>query len=186
MLSTLLQLMVSSFPVCRRQSNVRFHQQSVLSLAPTAASLQKPAQVKALEQLPADWLVYDEMTRTERLALVKCCTLVSPIAVVIFAGRSKLPQDALKTAETNAEGGLPVVLGLPVVFGTLLSSSLLSASPWSSSLDAPSFHTTPSRWLRQTLKVGLVVCCFVELCCYDRCYHRCCRRHLCWTLQAAP
>ena len=40
----------------------------------------------------------------ERLALVKCCTLVSPITVVIFAGRSKLPVDALKVAENPLDG----------------------------------------------------------------------------------
>ena len=40
----------------------------------------------------------------ERLAMVKCCTLVSPITVVIFAGRSKLPADALRVAEVPQEG----------------------------------------------------------------------------------
>ncbi|XP_076443964.1 3'-5' RNA helicase YTHDC2-like [Babylonia areolata] len=89
--------------VTQRESKVRFHQQSVLSVAPTAASLNRQSQIKAIEQLPCDWLVYEEMTRTERLALVKCCTLVSPITVVIFAGRSKLPADALKVAENPHE-----------------------------------------------------------------------------------
>ena len=89
---------------CRRESKVRFHQQSVLSVAPTAASLNRHSQIKAIEQLPCDWLVYEEMTRMERLALVKCCTLVSPITVVIFAGRSKLPVDALKVAENPLDG----------------------------------------------------------------------------------
>ena len=88
----------------RREPKVRFHQQSVMSVAPTVASLNRHWQVTAIQQLPCDWLVYEEMTRMERLAVVKCCTLVSPITVVIFAGCSKLPADALKAAESSQDG----------------------------------------------------------------------------------
>ncbi|KAK7115641.1 3'-5' RNA helicase YTHDC2-like [Littorina saxatilis] len=90
--------------VTQRESKVRFHQGSVLSVAPTSASLNCQSLIMSILQLPCDWLVYEEMTRMERLAMVKCCTLVSPITVVIFAGRSKLPSDALKVADNTQEG----------------------------------------------------------------------------------
>ncbi|XP_060581690.1 3'-5' RNA helicase YTHDC2-like [Ruditapes philippinarum] len=59
--------------------------------------------------LPTDWLFYEEMTRAGKgsyggLACVRCCTVVSPATVAIFAGPSKLPSDALKdTADEVAD-----------------------------------------------------------------------------------
>ncbi|KAK7491702.1 hypothetical protein BaRGS_00016958 [Batillaria attramentaria] len=90
--------------VTQKESKVQFHQRSVLSVAPTAASLDKKSHSKAIQALPCDWLVYEEMTRMERLGLVRCCTLVSPITIVIFAGPSKLPADALKVADSAHDG----------------------------------------------------------------------------------
>ncbi|XP_045156414.2 3'-5' RNA helicase YTHDC2-like [Mercenaria mercenaria] len=59
--------------------------------------------------LPSEWLFYEEMTRSGKrsiggLACVRCCTVISPATVAIFAGPSKLPSDALKdTAEEVAD-----------------------------------------------------------------------------------
>lgn len=71
---------------------------------PSAASISSSCHKQALHSLPCDWLIYEEITRTERLALVKCCTLLSPITVVIFAGPSKLPPDAMKEGENIQDG----------------------------------------------------------------------------------
>nr|KAG5703112.1 hypothetical protein BaRGS_012174 [Batillaria attramentaria] len=91
----------------RKESKVQFHQRSVLSVAPTAASLDKKSHSKAIQALPCDWLVYEEMTRMERLGLVRCCTLVSPITIVIFAGEERpdgLAEDS-DTSPARSTGG---------------------------------------------------------------------------------
>jgi hypothetical protein len=59
--------------------------------------------------LPTDWLFYEEMTRAGKgsyggLACVRCCTVVSPATVAIFAGPSKLPSDALKDTADEVAG----------------------------------------------------------------------------------
>lgn len=65
--------------------------------------------------LPSDWLFYEEMTRAGNqasftgMACVKCCTILSPVTVAIFAGPSKLPADALR--EASEEYGMSVVHG---------------------------------------------------------------------------
>lgn len=53
--------------------------------------------------LPSDWLFYEEMTRSAQgkhggMACVRCCTVLSPLTVAMFAGPAKLPADALKDA----------------------------------------------------------------------------------------
>lgn len=90
----------------RRESKIRFHQQSVLSVSPNAMSMSTVPHTKIVHNLPCDWLIYEEMTRMERLAFVKCCTLVSPISIVIFAGPAKLPTDALREVEISRDGKL--------------------------------------------------------------------------------
>ncbi|XP_052279613.1 3'-5' RNA helicase YTHDC2-like isoform X2 [Dreissena polymorpha] len=60
--------------------------------------------------LPSDWLLYEEMTQAGQgssytsLACIRCCTLVSPITVALFAGPAKLPADAVKDNLSDLEG----------------------------------------------------------------------------------
>ena len=53
----------------------------------------------AVKALPTDWLVFEEMTRPRRLALVQCCTVVSPVTVFLFAGPAKMCQDTVQAVE---------------------------------------------------------------------------------------
>ena len=53
--------------------------------------------------LPSDWMLYEEMTRSGLgLSCVRCCTVMSPATVAMFAGPAKLPPDAVK--ENSADG----------------------------------------------------------------------------------
>jgi len=63
-------------------------------------------------RLPTDWVFYEEMTRPavgstfKALACIRCCTVVSPVTVTLFAGPARLSPDALKdTAATHGIGG---------------------------------------------------------------------------------
>ena len=83
--------------IVRKESKVRFHANSVLAPSPSSVSSTHAA---AVQSLPTDWLLYEEMTRPRRLALVQCCTVVSPITVLLFGGPAKMPQDAVQAVET--------------------------------------------------------------------------------------
>ena len=85
--------------VCSRESKVRFHSSSALGPAPSEVA--PDAHLAAVNRLPTDWLAYDEMTRLHRSALVKSCTVMSPVTVAIFAGPAKLPLDAVREAECS-------------------------------------------------------------------------------------
>ena len=55
----------------------------------------------SVESLPCDWLIYEEMTRSARIAHVRTVTLVSPITVALFAGPARLPLDAVSEADAG-------------------------------------------------------------------------------------
>uniref|UniRef100_A0A673ZUT1 RNA helicase n=1 Tax=Salmo trutta TaxID=8032 RepID=A0A673ZUT1_SALTR len=80
-----------------KEKRVRFHPTSILS-QPQPHKKIPPAngQVAAVQSLPTDWLIYDEMTRAHRIASIRCCSVVSPITVAIFGGCAKLPSTALQ------------------------------------------------------------------------------------------
>ncbi|XP_061571968.1 3'-5' RNA helicase YTHDC2 isoform X2 [Cololabis saira] len=68
-----------------RERKVHFHPTSILSH--TLFSEKNPAE--AARSIPSTWLIYDEMSRGHRMASVRCCSLVTPITVAIFAGCAK-------------------------------------------------------------------------------------------------
>nr|XP_046173076.1 3'-5' RNA helicase YTHDC2 isoform X1 [Oncorhynchus gorbuscha] len=80
-----------------KEKRVRFHPTSILS-QPQPHKKIPPAngQVAAVQSLPTDWLIYDEMTRAHRIASIRCCSVVSPITIAIFGGCAKLPSTALQ------------------------------------------------------------------------------------------
>ncbi|KAG9487928.1 hypothetical protein GDO78_007629 [Eleutherodactylus coqui] len=53
-------------------------------------------QAAAIQVLPTDWLIYDEMTRAHRIANIRCCSVVTPATIAIFSGPAKLPSNALQ------------------------------------------------------------------------------------------
>ena len=90
---------------------MRFHTQSTLGPAPNIIGGNTNAE--AISKLPSDWLVYEEMTRAHRLAQVKCCTLMSPVTIAIFAGPAKLSYELVKEAEGGVRGE-DALFSLPV------------------------------------------------------------------------
>ncbi|XP_074650448.1 3'-5' RNA helicase YTHDC2-like [Tubulanus polymorphus] len=77
-----------------KESKVRLHYSSVLH--PGVDSSYRDV----VKSLPTDWLLFEEMTRSHRMAHVRCCSVVSPIAVCIFTGPAKLPVEAVNTTES--------------------------------------------------------------------------------------
>uniref|UniRef100_A0A8C2L053 RNA helicase n=1 Tax=Cyprinus carpio TaxID=7962 RepID=A0A8C2L053_CYPCA len=79
-----------------REKKVRLHPTSVLSQPQYKKLPPANGQAAAVDSLPTDWLIYDEMTRAHRIASVRCCSVVTPLTVAIFAGSAKLPSSALQ------------------------------------------------------------------------------------------
>ncbi|KAI4886479.1 hypothetical protein NFI96_011911 [Prochilodus magdalenae] len=79
-----------------KEKKVRFHPTSVLSQPQYKKIPPANAQAAAMQSLPTDWLIYDEMTRAHRIASVRCCTAVTPLTVAVFGGCAKLPSTAFK------------------------------------------------------------------------------------------
>ena len=82
-----------------KENKVRFHSSSVSRPAPQAGT-----HSSTVSHLPSDWLIFEEMTRAHRLAQVKCCTLVSPVTVALFAGPGKLALENVREAESGLQG----------------------------------------------------------------------------------
>ncbi|XP_036436605.1 3'-5' RNA helicase YTHDC2 [Colossoma macropomum] len=79
-----------------KEKKVRFHPTSVLSQPQYKKIPPANAQAAAVQSLPTDWLIYDEMTRAHRIASVRCCTVVTPLTVAVFGGCAKLPSTAFQ------------------------------------------------------------------------------------------
>ncbi|CAG5133284.1 unnamed protein product [Candidula unifasciata] len=88
------------------EKRVRFHTSSVLQPATSVTSvLPANSMKKFVKTLPSKWLIYEEMSRSQRVSLAKYCTLVSPAAMFLFAGHSKVTTDAIKQSEDPEDGG---------------------------------------------------------------------------------
>ncbi|GAA6095870.1 3'-5' RNA helicase YTHDC2 isoform X1 [Tachysurus ichikawai] len=83
-----------------KEKKVRFHPASILSQPQYKKIPPANSQAVAVQSLPTDWLIYDEMTRAHRIASVRCCTAVTPITVAVFGGCAKLPSTALQEPST--------------------------------------------------------------------------------------
>lgn len=55
----------------------------------------------ALQNLPTDWVVYEEMIRAGRSSKIRTATVVSPVTIAIFAGPSKIPFDAFSDVQVD-------------------------------------------------------------------------------------
>ncbi|XP_067295893.1 3'-5' RNA helicase YTHDC2 [Pseudorasbora parva] len=87
-----------------KEKKVRFHPTSVLSQPQYKKIPPANGQTAAVESLPSDWLIYDEMTRAHRIASIRCCSVVTPLTVAIFGGCAKLPSSALQEHRGGADG----------------------------------------------------------------------------------
>ncbi|XP_062844381.1 3'-5' RNA helicase YTHDC2 [Trichomycterus rosablanca] len=79
-----------------KEKRVRIHPTSILSQPQYKKIPPANAQAAAVQSLPTDWLIYDEMTRAHRISSVRCCTAVTPLTVAVFGGCAKLPSTALQ------------------------------------------------------------------------------------------
>ncbi|KAG8456301.1 hypothetical protein GDO86_002185 [Hymenochirus boettgeri] len=79
-----------------KEKRVRFHPTSVLSQPQYKKIPSANGHAEAVQALPTDWIIYDEMTRAHRIANIRCCTVVTPVTVLLFAGPARLPSNALQ------------------------------------------------------------------------------------------
>ncbi|XP_051523162.1 3'-5' RNA helicase YTHDC2 isoform X2 [Myxocyprinus asiaticus] len=87
-----------------KEKKVRFHSTSVLNQPHYKKIPPANGQTAAVECLPSDWLIYDEMTRAHRIASIRCCSAVTPVTVAIFGGCAKLPSTALQEPTVHRGG----------------------------------------------------------------------------------
>ncbi|XP_075035779.1 3'-5' RNA helicase YTHDC2 isoform X2 [Mixophyes fleayi] len=79
-----------------KEKRVRFHPSSVLSQPQFKKIPPENGQAAAIQALVTDWLIYDEMTRAHRIANIRCCSVVTPVTIVLFSGPARLPSHALQ------------------------------------------------------------------------------------------
>ncbi|XP_009958574.1 PREDICTED: probable ATP-dependent RNA helicase YTHDC2 [Leptosomus discolor] len=79
-----------------KEKKVRFHPTSVLSQPQYKKIPPANGQAAAIQALPTDWLIYDEMTRAHRIANIRCCSVVTPVTVSLFCGPARLPNNSLQ------------------------------------------------------------------------------------------
>uniref|UniRef100_A0AAY4BH52 RNA helicase n=1 Tax=Denticeps clupeoides TaxID=299321 RepID=A0AAY4BH52_9TELE len=79
-----------------KEKRVRLHPTSVISQMQLKKIPPADGQVSAVQSLPTDWLIYDEMTRAHRIASIRCCSVVTPLTVGVFGGCARLPVSAVQ------------------------------------------------------------------------------------------
>ncbi|KAK2498468.1 hypothetical protein MC885_008233, partial [Smutsia gigantea] len=90
-----------------KEKKVRFHPTSVLSQPQYKKIPPANGQAAAIQALPTDWLIYDEMTRAHRIANIRCCSAVTPVTVLVFCGPARLASNALQEPSSFRVAGIP-------------------------------------------------------------------------------
>ncbi|KAM9693599.1 3'-5' RNA helicase YTHDC2 isoform 3-T5 [Trichechus inunguis] len=91
----------------QKEKKVRFHPTSVLSQPQYKKIPPVNGQAAAIQALPTDWLIYDEMTRAHRIANIRCCSAVTPVTVLVFCGPARLASNALQEPSSFKVDGIP-------------------------------------------------------------------------------
>ncbi|XP_010136293.1 PREDICTED: probable ATP-dependent RNA helicase YTHDC2 [Buceros rhinoceros silvestris] len=89
-----------------KEKKVRFHPTSVLSQPQYKKIPPANGQAAAVQALPTDWLIYDEMTRAHRIANIRCCSVVTPVTLSLFCGPARLASNALQEPSSFQGDGL--------------------------------------------------------------------------------
>lgn len=89
-----------------KEKKVRFHPTSVLSQPQYKKIPPANGQAAAIQALPTEWLIFDEMTRAHRIANIRCCSVVTPVTVSLFCGPARLPSNALQEPSSFQGDGL--------------------------------------------------------------------------------
>ncbi|XP_044006337.1 3'-5' RNA helicase YTHDC2-like [Aphidius gifuensis] len=89
----------------QKETKVRFHPSSTLRdlEKSSTTSSQSQSHCSNVSTLPADWLVYEEMSRAGRFCHVKTVTLINPMTVALFSGPSRLAMDTIYETESMPE-----------------------------------------------------------------------------------
>ncbi|XP_032839977.2 3'-5' RNA helicase YTHDC2 isoform X2 [Tyto alba] len=90
-----------------KEKKVRFHPTSVLSQPQYKKIPPANGHAAAIQALPTNWLIYDEMTRAHRIANIRCCSVVTPVTVSLFCGPARLPNNALQEPSSFRGDGVP-------------------------------------------------------------------------------
>uniref|UniRef100_A0A8C9NPJ3 3'-5' RNA helicase YTHDC2 n=1 Tax=Serinus canaria TaxID=9135 RepID=A0A8C9NPJ3_SERCA len=89
-----------------KEKKVRFHPTSVLGQSQYKKIAPANGQASAIQALPTDWLIYDEMMRAHKTANIRCCSVVTPVTVSLFCGPARLPSNALQPSSSFRGGGV--------------------------------------------------------------------------------
>ncbi|XP_039946668.1 3'-5' RNA helicase YTHDC2-like isoform X2 [Hirundo rustica] len=89
-----------------KEKKVRFHPTSVLGQSQYKKIAPANGQAAAIQALPTDWLIYDEITRAHKTANIRCCSVVTPVTVSLFCGPARLPSNALQASSSFRGGGV--------------------------------------------------------------------------------
>ncbi|XP_063383096.1 3'-5' RNA helicase YTHDC2-like [Cydia fagiglandana] len=81
-----------------KEVKVAFHPSSTLHRGDGIAGAHK-----SVQNLPTDWVVFEEISRAGRFCFIRCNTLVTPLTVALFGGPLRLPPGAL-TQRANPPG----------------------------------------------------------------------------------
>ncbi|XP_063895076.1 3'-5' RNA helicase YTHDC2 [Helicoverpa armigera] len=81
-----------------KEVKVAFHPSSTLHQGGGLTGSQK-----SVQNLPTDWVVFEEISRAGRFCFIRCNTLVTPLTVALFGGPLRLPLGAL-TQRANPPG----------------------------------------------------------------------------------
>ncbi|XP_068034681.1 3'-5' RNA helicase YTHDC2-like [Anomalospiza imberbis] len=89
-----------------KEQKVQFHPTSVLVESQYKKIASAKGQAAAIQALPTDWLIYNEMTRAHKTANIRCCSVVTPVTVCLFSGPARLPSNALQASSSFRGGGV--------------------------------------------------------------------------------
>ncbi|NXU92826.1 YTDC2 helicase, partial [Xiphorhynchus elegans] len=89
-----------------KERKVRFHPTSVLSQPQHKKIPPANGQAAAIQALPTDWLIYEEVTRAHKMANIRCCSVVTPVTVSLFCGPARLPSNALQASSSFRGTGI--------------------------------------------------------------------------------
>lgn len=81
-----------------KEVKVAFHPSSTLHRGGGVTGSQK-----SVQNLPTDWVVFEEISRAGRFCFIRCNTLITPLTVALFGGPLRLPPGAL-TQRANPPG----------------------------------------------------------------------------------
>ncbi|NXF10314.1 YTDC2 helicase, partial [Smithornis capensis] len=113
-----------------KEKKVRFHPTSVLSQPQYKKIPPAHGQAAAIQALPTDWLIYDEVTRAHKIANIRCCSVVTPVTILLFCGPARLPSNALQASSSFRGSGVSNDSDSEMEDKTTANLALLKLDEW--------------------------------------------------------